>query len=406
MIFRILPILFLAITPMLYDVTTILRSAIIAIAPLIVYLIKPFSFRKYKYISLIFLALILIYAMSWQVNNQSWVSFLFGSYGRGDGVLSLVGLFLIFILSIEEVVSSKKVLEKSLHTVMIFTLIYGVAQAFNIDPVNWAKDYIGGGLTLGNPNFASALFGILSGLPLANAFLNKGLKRYINIIYFFLFGLLILKSFSSQGVLFYIITVCFLSMFKIKEIKISKKLVISLLSFLTLFTTVSIMLLLKNIKLSGLLKSINNNLHISDRINHWKLAVRIWNDHIWFGVGISDMQKYSGMYLTEGDVKIWGNYLHPDKAHNVLLDHLVNGGIFVFILYLSFIIFVSFISINLIKLRNKSKDQWQYVVLTSMWINYVIQSLISPSHPFLDALGMICGGAILGFYQFEKVVKK
>jgi hypothetical protein len=41
-----------------------------------------------------------------------------------------------------------------------------------------------------------------------------------------------------------------------------------------------------------------------------------------------------------------------------------------------------------------------------MWINYVIQSLISPSHPFLDTLGMICGGAILGLYQFEKEVKK
>ena len=406
MIFRILPILFLAITPMLYDVTTILRSAIIAIAPLIVYLIKPFSIRKYKYISLIFTAIILIYVMSWQLNNQNWVSFLFGAYGRGDGILSLIGLFIIFYLSIEEIVLSNKILEKTLHAVMIFTLIYGVIQALNIDPVNWAKDYIGGGLTLGNPNFASALFGILSALPLANAFLNEGRKRYINLIYFFLFGLLILKSFSSQGILFYIITLCFLSIFKIKEIKISKKLVISLLTFTTLLATISMMLLMKITSLTGLLKSINNNLHISDRVNHWNLAIRIWEDHIWFGVGISDMQKYSGMYLTEGDVIIWGNYLHPDKAHNVLIDHLVNGGIFVFILYLSFIIFVSFISLNLIKLKNRSKNQWHYLVLTSMWINYVIQSLISPSHPFLDALGMVCGGAILGFYQFEKELKK
>ena len=81
---------------------------------------------------------------------------------------------------------------------------------------------------------------------------------------------------------------------------------------------------------------INLSLNLNDRIAHWKLAIHVWNENKIFGVGLSELQSHIAEFKTYSDVRRWGDYGHPDKSHNFLLDHLANGGPIIVILFLIF----------------------------------------------------------------------
>ena len=157
-----------------------------------------------------------------------------------------------------------------------------------------------------------------------------------------------------------------------------------------LFTTLMI------IKFNFLVNWLINNGSVRQRINYWKLSINIWQDNKLTGVGLENLRDYSTRYRDLVMVKQEGIFTAPDRSHNVVLDHFVNGGIFTGTLWLLFISTISYLAFrNLTKLKEEGVLN-NYLLVIIIWFSYVLQSLISVDHLALTVLGYISGGLIVG----------
>jgi len=389
--------MFLAISPALNDATTLFRSGLIVLCPLIYLLWVNIFFKKYIFIYIISLILIVSFIASFISNNQNLYSFLLGGYGRNLGILSLVGLLITLLIYSEEVLkNSASRIIVSLNLTTFFATAYGFVQFFNLDPLQWAEKSYSIPLTLGNPNFSSALLGMLSIIPLHLTVKTQGLKKYTNLMHYLLILLLIIETNSFQGLLLYslnfLIYILFLNWIRIKKFR-----KIISVSFAGLICGVFLLNFLKLISLGSIIKELYVDTNIADRLNHWRLAIRMLSDNLILGLGIGDQQKYASEYLRFEDAKIWGNYLHPDKAHSLPLDYFLGGGIFAGIGYLILVIYV-FQKLGFLRYSQQDLSHSnEGIVMGILWIGYTVQSVFSPSHIYLDLIGMVAAGTIIGF---------
>jgi O-antigen ligase len=382
---------------MLNDATTLFRSGLIAIIPLFIILIKPTKIIKYKLILIVFIVIQLCFIVSWQINNQNNYNFLIGSYGRNLGFLTLIGFFItVFIFANHFLANQQKILN-SFYLTLCLAQVYGLVQYFGLDPFDWANKTYKIPLTLGNPNFSSAFLGMMSIMPLYYFKNYKNRFQYLHLLVYLLNGFLILNTNSSQGFILYILSG---SIFVLVENRELLKKYIKIIS-LSLILGIGIVVSFVSNNLFGFDKVFNsllNALNLPDRFSHWSLAFRIFIDNPWFGVGLGDQQKFSSNYLTLNDAKKWGNYLQPDKAHSIPLDYFVEGGIFAGTAYLYLIILIFFYLYRLLKKVDPENNRQVINTIGICWTAYVLQTLFSPSHIFIDLIGFILAGAILGIY--------
>jgi O-antigen ligase len=392
--------MFVSVPVMLNDMTTLFRSGLLIIYSLVVLIYKPIDFKKYLTIVFLFLITLIWYVISWQVNEQGYINFLFGAYGRNFGILALVGLYLITLESAEHFSKRSQDLVKSLYALLGLAIAYGFIQQLELDPINWAKG-AGYGSTLGNPNFSSSLFGMLSIIPLTYYFKIKSYKRYIHLLLYISSLVLIFLSGSSQGFILFVVNFfLFILLIKISNFKTS---VIKYLLFITLtliFT--SVFLVLKISQFTFIKVSLNNSLQISQRLEHWELGYRIWKDHTVFGVGLDNLQRYAGEYRSL-EMTRWGQYTLPDRAHNNLIDMFVFGGLVTGIAYCIFIFLVFRTILRLYRnTKDVMNDKYHIHIFTLVWVTYLMQSMISPDHLLLTACGFMAAGALLGIDRLNQ----
>jgi O-antigen ligase len=400
MIYLLVPLLFLALTPFLFDSTTILRMTIISIVPLSLMLVKPINFSKYKVISIPFLLILFWYLLSWKINEQTYADFLFGFYGRGFGVLTLLGCFLTTLIVADSIRAESKKFLKNINRLIIFAIFYGLIQYIDLDPFQWESGYSGVLLTLGNTNFASAILGILSTVPLYKL-INTGVRRNIpSIITTTLIIFLVLETNSSQGFVLILFNILVLSILFCKKEKCinNKRKLAKLLALFCSISFIPITFILNIQVFNNLVNFFNNAFQIESRLQHWSLAVRIWRDNPLFGVGVDGMGLNSSKYLSEYDAKIWGNYTFPDKAHNEFLDNFVNGGIVVGFMHLFSTIVVAYFALKLMRRQMNKLENEVLEVSTVMWFGYVLQSTFSTNQIFIKFFGAVLSGVVIGFY--------
>ena len=400
MIYLLIPILFLALTPFLYDATTLLRLSIISIVPLGLLFVKPVKLLKYKVLVVPFLITLLWYLLSWKMNEQTYADFLFGSYGRGFGILTLLGCFLTTLIVADNIrVESIKYI-KNTNRLIILAISYGLIQYFGFDPLKWESANSGVLLTFGNTNFSSALLGIVSTVPLYKLF-HSGLKKNIASIFTIVIIIfLIINTNSSQGFVLLLVNILLLSLlffskkFSIKKLKNSMKL--SILVFAILFIPVTY--ILSTLGFNDLVNYLNKAFQVDSRIQHWSLGVRMWRDNPIFGVGIDGMGLNSSKYLSEKDAKVWGNYVFPDKAHNEMIDNFVNGGIVVGLSQLFSILIITYFALKLLRQQTYQAKNEALVISIIMWFGYSLQLTFSTSQLFIKFLGSVLAGVIVGCY--------
>ena len=114
MINYVLPIMFFSITTFSLSVTTLFRSGILVLLALLILIIKPVKFGNYRIITILFCIIIFMYTASFIVNDQSYVNFLIGTFGRNIGILALIGLFLLVLESADNFAHSSQKLINSL----------------------------------------------------------------------------------------------------------------------------------------------------------------------------------------------------------------------------------------------------------------------------------------------------
>jgi O-antigen ligase len=138
---------------------------------------------------------------------------------------------------------------------------------------------------------------------------------------------------------------------------------------------------------------------IPQRLDYWQNGIDIWKDHPIFGVGPDQFQRYAASYRSPSQIIRDGNFVIPDKSHNVLIDHLANGGAIAGILWVSIVISVFWVSVKLVRLN--LADRIKVGSLTAVWTAYVAQSLISPDQIVLSVIGFTSGGLLVGIYNKE-----
>lgn len=398
MIILMVPVLFVSVGWFLYEPVSLLASTLLFITTLlIVVLNKKFNWMKSK---LFWLPLLIpiTYIISALVNSQSFSSTITGVYQRNFGLATFTALSLLFVLSTDSTISVRKFLNYGLLSTLIMSNLYGYLQAFDADPIPWANSLNAIQLTLGNPNFASALFGILLVIPLSRFIESesKSLKLiYIILILSTIF--LIYKTHSLQGIFIFIISsIFFIFLYSLgknnSRVKIVSYLPLSiitlLISFLILtFTNYSI-------------KSIRDNLFLatsaSQRLDYWETGLNIWRNNPIFGVGADQFQRYAAMYRKPSQILREGNFSITDKAHSVLIDHLANGGLLAATLWLALVISVFYFALKTFRIGVTNKID--FITLLSIWSGYVFQSLISPDHITLAVIGYVSAGLLIGQY--------
>ena len=396
-----LPILlFFSITPFATNVTTLLRSGLVALFAFTILLMKPIDFKKYKYLIILFSTIITCFSISFILNEQNYSNFLIGTYGRNTGILVLTALFLLFLQSADYFPFFSKKLANSLYILLVLSLLYGVIQKLDLDPINWEKGS-GIGSTLGNPNFYGALLGVLSIIPLFYFFEPKDKYKYLHLITYILVFIQTFMIGGSQGYIIFIFSLMLFVLLKYREVIFHKiKLILfSLLLLLLGFFAV----ILRDV--GNFVTILNSSLQIESRIEHWALSVRIWRDHFLFGVGIENLTNFSGKYRNQ-TMRDWGLYTLPDKSHNMFLDFFVTGGLFVGLCWIAIVFYVYQQILSLLKNTSVEKGIGYIYVFSIVLTSWLFQSFFSPSHIIFEVCGIMAGGALVGLAREAKTVKK
>lgn len=403
MIYLLVPIMFVAIIPSLHGGLEILRIMILSLSPILIYFLKPFGFKKLRLYTFLLFGTLLVYFLSFIFNNQNYANFLLGKYQRNFGFLVLLGTYLLFFIAATQKEFSQANSEKILVTTLLIAIVYGFIQVLGLDFV-LAETKVNG-LTLGNVNFASSFLGILSIVPLMLGLQNIGIKRYQYLLIFILDVTLILSLGASQGFILLLISSLIALLYYIQKSTVSSKTknIIAIASALAPFIVFSFYLqLIGKLAQGNIYSYIDSIFQITSRFDHWSLAIRIGLDHKWFGVGIDDMEKYSGQYINESMAVQYQGVVLPDKAHNLILDHFVNGGLFVMIFWTIFCTTMLVISFKLMFLKDYRPKDYRVVIYISLWVNYFIQSMISTDHLLLFLIGMLSSGTLVGIYSQQK----
>lgn len=400
MIFLIIPIMFLAINPMLYETGTIFRATLLAVITALYCLFNPPKLVNYKLFIIPTILIISWYLLGWAFHDQSYADFLLGSYSRGFGLLTLIGLYLLLFISADNVIENIKWLFGALYFTLSLALIYGTFQAFGLDFFKYKLNFEGIRLTLTNPNFSSAFLGILSVVPFGMLLSKQSKYKILNLPFFVVTEILIFQTASTQGFVLSMIGCSILIVFRFLPVKcyspkyLAGILVLSFISLVIVFATVI------NLKVfDNLAKYLNVNLGITGRLEHWLTGVRIWKDNPIFGVGIENMGKFSGQYLS--DDFLLGGFVNPDKSHNMVIDHFANGGIVVGMSWIYLITLVSWVAFRLQESSTPGIDDHKKQILVAIWVTYVIQTFVSTDHLVIAVLGMISAGGILRM-NFER----
>ena len=101
----------------------------------------------------------------------------------------------------------------------------------------------------------------------------------------------------------------------------------------------------------------------------------MFRDNPLFGVGVDNMQRFMPLYMRPEDIRREGVDIVADKSHNVIVDHLANGGIFVGTVYLLFLLLIFYFIKSLLKQNpNRNLD---LALPSSIFIGYVVQLFIN-----------------------------
>jgi O-antigen ligase len=402
MFLALIPLVLLSVGWFAHDPVALLASTVLLIGALaIVILFRRGSWKK-TWIALLPFGVVIAYLVSAIVNRQDLASVYLGGYQRNFGVASWVALALVFLIAAQGEVKVRPYLDWVLPGVLISGLGYGFIQFIDKDPLPWANPYDAVVLTLGNPNFAGAFFGILSVVAFSRIFLGKGVaQKTFGIILFGSTVFISLKTNSLQSPLLILGGIVVFTLLVNLGSKSGLGRVAKFSSGGALGTAViGVVVLFAG---SGsLLTSVREKLFfqgsVAQRLDYWRTGFEIWRDNPIFGVGTDQMQRYAALYRTPEQLKRDGVYSIPDKSHNVLIDHFANGGLVVGLIWVVFVATIFYMLVKSLQRNDSVQVRRDLALLGTMWSTYVLQALISPDQLVLTLIGYSSAGLIAGIY--------
>jgi hypothetical protein len=366
----------------------------------------------YSYVMICFLLTVLLSAL---LSNKILVNNIFGTPGRFSGFITIASLVIMSLWIYINVDSSQK------HTFLIalgisgfISNFYYVVQYFGFDIFGWERVYGAPSSVLGNPNFVSALssisffvgFFFLSPQQRSNNSAIITTRKSKTNKLSSTFGLLIVFSSiiaivlnpSQQGLIsiaFGLISWVFLVF---REKLLSKKRPLTI--FAVMIVGIVAFYLIKNQSaLDGFKEFVQAN--FAPRIIYWVTSVLIFLNFPLFGVGMNGIFDYFREFRP---VKLANDLnvnldVGANSAHNLPLEFLAGGGIFVFILY------IALQSLILVRyFKGKGQHSFAEKNYFTIWLVIQFQSLINPQ-PITLLLWNFVFGAILASGNLSEVGK-
>ena len=317
---------------------------------------------------------------------------LIGDTQRRNGFLSYLSLVVIFVfcmVSVNYYYALRIVKSAILLGVVLCT--YGLLQVTGNDFVSWNNPYNSMIATVGNPNFASSLLAIvtlISLFSLVNKQFSPMYKTIALLVVLSSIGLII-NSQSRQGLLviafalvFYLTTYILLN---------SKKFKILVVVTATMLSSLAVLGMLQ----IGPLTSILYKNSVTVRGYYWRAAWKMFLDKPLTGVGLDRYGAYFKEFREASYSLNYGFDITSSNAHNVYLQLLSTGGIFVGLTYLVLLVVVFYAGVQ--NLRNSVNDTQKFnLLILSSWIGFQAQALISIDNIGISVWGWVLGGCILG----------
>jgi hypothetical protein len=388
--FIVLPLVVFSLAPGTHDPNGIPKLVALIIGSFMMYIINYRNLYIKFNLAIFPWLLVCIYGIIQLAHPIDLQVFLLGTFMRNGGYFAIISLALIFTIVSNLPLAAIEEFQKCVLVTHYGLLAYGFLEISNLLPYQSVNKYQNSlTLTLTNPNFTSAYLGTSIAAYLCTSIFNK---RNQIIKHFIVLGctiFLLYKTESLQGYLILLISFLIFGIYWQKEI----------VSFvgkfkLNLLAIVILLLLAFNFKM--LLDWLTLNGSIRQRFSYWRLSIRIWKDNPFFGIGLDNIRNYSTKYRDLSLVKQEGIFTAPDRSHNVLIDHFVNGGIFAGICWLTFILVTSYFAIRNLNSNKQGRASRNYLFIVIIWFSYLVQSLISVDHLALTLLGYISAGFIIG----------
>lgn len=318
----------------------------------------------------------------------------YGTYGRNTGFLTY--LFLLFIF-----IAATSLNKKSSFILLIAGLIFaGVVNVIYCLYVLLFGDFIGwnnpyGNIlgTFGNPNFIGAFLGFFTSSLVAYA-LTKGVSLKIRLVVA-VTSLVsvyeIIQSNAIQGRVVFAGGLAIVGFYLVRS-RFSNKFILPLYSVGVVVAGVTA--LLGALQIGPLTKYIYKT-SVSLRGEYWQAGLNMAKENLLTGIGFDSYGDWYRRSRDEQALILPGPGTVTNAAHNVPIDVFAFGGLPLLLPYLALIALVV-IAIIRHTIRNREYDGL-FVALTTAWIGYQIQSVISINQIGLAIWGWLLGGAILAY---------
>jgi O-antigen ligase len=327
-------------------------------------------------------------------SSASFTQNFYGVYGRNTAFLTY--LLLIFVLlsaAALRSVGSFSILIHGLFVAGLVNIIYcGWVILFG-DFVSWNNPYGNILGTFGNPNFIGAFLGLFAASLMAYTF-RSGLHIGLRLLSLAIFLVAIYEIVDSSAIQGRVVVAAGLAIVGFYLVRSKLKSLLFQFGYLFFVSIGGVFALLGALQIGPLSKYIYKT-SVSLRGEYWQAGWNMAADHPLTGVGFD---TYGDWYRRARDTQalvLPGPNITTNAAHNVPFDVLAFGGWPLFIPYLG-ILALSLVAIIKVTIRNRSYDPI-FVTLTTAWLCYQLQSIISINQIGLAVWGWLFGGALIAY---------
>jgi O-antigen ligase len=343
----------------------------------------------------IIVGLLLTTGISAVVNSEApLVQNIYGVFGRNTALITYILLaFVILSAAVLRAQSSFTILIWGLLGSGLVNVVYCLWVILFGDFIPWNNPYGNILGTFGNPNFIGAFLGLFAASLIAYS-LKKDVRVELRLGAAIVFLVAVYEIVDSSAIQGRVVVAAGLGIVGFYLVRSKFKSVFAQLGYVGVVAAGGVFALLGALQIGPLTKYIYKT-SVSLRGEYWQAGWNMGSDHPLTGVGFD---TYGDWYRRARDTQalvLPGPNTVTNAAHNVPFDVFAFGGWPLFIPYIA-ILLLSVIAIVKVTIRTRAYDGI-FVTLTTAWVCYQLQSIISINQIGLAIWGWLFGGALIAY---------
>ena len=340
-------------------------------------------------------ALLLLAGINAVINSEGpFIQNMYGVFGRNTAFVTYVLLiFIVLSAAVLRTQASFTLLIWGLFIAGFVNIVYSLWVILFGDFVPWSNPYGNILGTFGNPNFIGAFLGLFAASLVAYT-VKQGLRIELRIGAALVFLVAVYEIIDSSAIQGRVVVAAGLAIVGFYLVRSKFENILAQVGYLLIVAVGGVFALLGALQIGPLTKYIYKT-SVSLRGEYWQAGWNMGRDHPLTGVGFD---TYGDWYRRARDTQalvLPGPNTTTNAAHNVPFDVFAFGGWPLFIVYLGILV-LSAIAIIKVTIRVRKYDA-VFVTLTTAWVCYQLQSVISINQIGLAVWGWLFGGALIAY---------